>query len=830
MKVKNIIRDNSIYMEKRARSKPLVSVFLPTFRRAKSGHFEKAVRSVIGQTFLDWELIIVDDCSTDGTFDIIKELMAEDERISCIRHKSNVGLPAISEYEAYMKSEGDYIAFIFDDCEWMPDALEKTLEFMKEKELQAAYGVYRLIYDEDDNYIELGSSSKPIEMIEQTNFIANAAVVLQREVIETVGLYDPHLCLVRLCDWDLWRRVLRKYDFRPTDILMGFEKGYVLSDSLGNSYKMDHWSVAEYISIEREKCLLPQFFEDFNIYEVFGKRSEHFLDSIREFSHDFENKEWFSQEDEDLLRLNSEACVAKEVRRLVLICNGIDATNTLSFGRIHNSSNIVIRYVPDYVMLLDAFVLADAMVLIRNLIYPQAFPFDISNTSVPLYYYVDDNFIELAKEFGEVGDIVKIAELTTADNLSKYEGIIASTSALADYFLDNKIHDNVLVMEPVFKDKADYKKMNASKSLTVAYMGGHHRLDALKAYVVPALERISKSTGVTFCCPELVADSLCVCNEANIKIERIPFTNNLDLALEQYGNMSIDALIHCGTDLRNNPYKTKNALLNATAIDAVLIASNTPPFYEMEHDDLYLVAENTVEGWTSSIERLFEESTKNRILCSARDYCKNKYAADIVLGDLVRDLNKRKTLTKEVCVRRSNELLLILLKTIRESPQPGPDSTAVVIEEPPVLEKVVLPAETPDLPPWANPVEVDEKSSQMLLLSSVDLAGIGLMLRAEDERLVRGRINMVIYGNGRILRNVTVDLRDIVSDKWLLIEFEPIFNVNGVPLTIEFRVDYDAGSTRIAVYSDSRECLSKGDSPWCICLQHASCESSWQLA
>ena len=86
--------------------KPVVSVLLPTFRRAKSGLFLKAVNSVLNQTLMALELIIIDDASTDGTAAIIAEIMAKDGRVSCLKHPVNIGLPAVSEFEGFQKARG----------------------------------------------------------------------------------------------------------------------------------------------------------------------------------------------------------------------------------------------------------------------------------------------------------------------------------------------------------------------------------------------------------------------------------------------------------------------------------------------------------------------------------------------------------------------------------------------------------------------------------------------------------------------------------------------------------------------------------------------------
>ena len=128
MKVKDIIADTEWYPSRRyGVDRPRVSVLLPTFCRGQSGLFLRSARSVLEQSLAELELIIVDDASTDGTAGQIAELMARDERVSLLRHPRNVGLPAVSEYEAFRKARAEYLAFAFDDDEFCPGALAELL-------------------------------------------------------------------------------------------------------------------------------------------------------------------------------------------------------------------------------------------------------------------------------------------------------------------------------------------------------------------------------------------------------------------------------------------------------------------------------------------------------------------------------------------------------------------------------------------------------------------------------------------------------------------------------------------------------------------------------
>ena len=98
---------------------PKVTVIIPTFNR--SHLIRRSVESVLNQTYKNFELIIVDDASTDDTVSSISRL--EDDRIKIIRHKRNTGAPK-ARNSGISASMGEYIALLDDDDEWLPHKLE----------------------------------------------------------------------------------------------------------------------------------------------------------------------------------------------------------------------------------------------------------------------------------------------------------------------------------------------------------------------------------------------------------------------------------------------------------------------------------------------------------------------------------------------------------------------------------------------------------------------------------------------------------------------------------------------------------------------------------
>ena len=106
---------------------PIVSIITPAYNAAP--FLEETVKSVQAQSFPDWEMIIVDDCSTDNTYSLAKKLAEEDSRIKVLQNSENSGVAA-TRNKALNVATGQYIAFLDSDDLWLPDKLKKQIEFM----------------------------------------------------------------------------------------------------------------------------------------------------------------------------------------------------------------------------------------------------------------------------------------------------------------------------------------------------------------------------------------------------------------------------------------------------------------------------------------------------------------------------------------------------------------------------------------------------------------------------------------------------------------------------------------------------------------------------
>jgi teichuronic acid biosynthesis glycosyltransferase TuaG len=123
----------------------LVSIITPAYNCTK--FLPETVKSAQAQTYTNWEMLIVDDCSTDDTVEMIKKLSAEDSRIRLLQLPENSGT-AMARNLGMANAQGEYIAFLDSDDLWHPDKLQKQIEFMTANDYPFCCTHYQHIFED----------------------------------------------------------------------------------------------------------------------------------------------------------------------------------------------------------------------------------------------------------------------------------------------------------------------------------------------------------------------------------------------------------------------------------------------------------------------------------------------------------------------------------------------------------------------------------------------------------------------------------------------------------------------------------------------------------
>lgn len=232
----------------------LVSIITPVFNSA--GYIEKTVQSVIDQSYTDWELILVDDCSTDNTLEILEQLVKKDKRINYLRLKNNGGA-GIARNTGIKRAKGKYIAFLDSDDYWHVDKLKIQVEAMEKKNLNFTFTDYYIKYENKNEELIFNSPLKKVyyKDIIKFNYIACSTVMFNQEALGKS--YMPNIRNRQ--DWGLWINLVQK-NKRAVNINKYLMYYTVRKDSISsNKFKMIkyHWYIYKsYLKFNYVKALI----------------------------------------------------------------------------------------------------------------------------------------------------------------------------------------------------------------------------------------------------------------------------------------------------------------------------------------------------------------------------------------------------------------------------------------------------------------------------------------------------------------------------------------------------------------------------------------------
>lgn len=189
----------------------LVSVIVPVYNAEHT--VRETINSVISQTYLNWELIIINDGSIDNSANVISSFtdirikyLAQDNR--GVAHARNTGIRI---------ARGEYIAFLDSDDLWESSKLEKCVNYLNIGEFDFVYSKVKMFNDDISNaysyeYVEPIKESNEYYRLLIFDYIPTLSVVLKKSVLDKIGNFDINLNGTE--DWDLWIRIVEKYQIK----------------------------------------------------------------------------------------------------------------------------------------------------------------------------------------------------------------------------------------------------------------------------------------------------------------------------------------------------------------------------------------------------------------------------------------------------------------------------------------------------------------------------------------------------------------------------------------------------------------------------------------
>jgi teichuronic acid biosynthesis glycosyltransferase TuaG len=218
----------------------LVSIIMPAYNAEK--FIEESIKSVLSQTYSNFELIIINDKSTDKTIDIISKFALFDKRIKSINNESNIGVAQTRNYGVSV-SLGLWVAFIdSDDC-WDKDKLTIQIDFMRRNNSLFSYSGSRFIDENGKYYVKVIKApfKKKYNTLKLHNTISCSSVIVSSHVMKLVKMKNDKIHE----DFAAWLEVLRivKYAYGTNDTLLT----YRIHNSSKSSKKLKSFKMTYFV-------------------------------------------------------------------------------------------------------------------------------------------------------------------------------------------------------------------------------------------------------------------------------------------------------------------------------------------------------------------------------------------------------------------------------------------------------------------------------------------------------------------------------------------------------------------------------------------------------
>lgn len=238
----------------------LVSIVMPSFNTAQ--YIDDSVQSVLNQTYQNWELLIVDDCSTDNTEEIINKFT--DPRIRFFRNEINSGA-AISRNRALREARGQWIAFLDSDDLWLKNKLEKQLNFMEDNNYFFSYTKYQEIDSDGNKTGVCVTGPKKITKMGMYNYCWPGCLTVMYEA-NKIGLIQIS-DVKKNNDYAMWIKVCQKENCYLLDEYLGlYRKGRVGSVSTHSIPTLITWHYRLWHEVEKKNSVMSVCYTGANIF------------------------------------------------------------------------------------------------------------------------------------------------------------------------------------------------------------------------------------------------------------------------------------------------------------------------------------------------------------------------------------------------------------------------------------------------------------------------------------------------------------------------------------------------------------------------------------
>ncbi|MBX8625622.1 glycosyltransferase [Pseudomonas glycinae] len=641
MKFSDFSSDLKIHASSKAPSKPKVTVILPTYSRGH-GPLQESIDSVLAQSYRNFELIIVDDGSRDGSAAVLQEYLKKDPRIIVHSYHKNSGLPALRVNQAALRAKGKYIAYQFDDDMWTEHSLQVRVEQLEKCTRPAvAYANASVDIALADGSITTRKLGGPFNygLLMNGNYIANNTVMHHKSLFDIAGMYDSHVMMRRYSDYDLWLRFAKHADFIWVDEVTSHVRANLV-DSLGKEIPLFFARYRKSLSIPRDHLLTPAKINDYDVIDL-----SQFADTFT----DAEIIEYRRMEAAPFLTKFNDYCSDSEMavaaaargRKLHLLTVKPDYSTSVdvtihNFTQLAEQRAITSTFVKENDLPVIDLAGVDVTVLYRTVGVAGSQFVKNQKGKMPLAYLMDDNMLH----FHEVGPQHSFLAPGTptyqniAQQIQSVDTCIGYSDAINEDLreLNSKTVRLNTNIHARFVQKRTYSR---GKRLKVAIMSGAVREDILRE-LWQALANFASAhaNSVEFhfwgLDPEKFGTLEC-------PVFFKPFTHVYESYIRDLSETSFDiALVPLDFSTRAARSKSPVKLLESVAAGAIGIFTDAVPYSDIP-DACCVKVENTVEAWEQALNHCYEmgQQKRDQMLENARELVLSRYTTESQFYDFL---------------------------------------------------------------------------------------------------------------------------------------------------------------------------------------------------
>ena len=328
-------------------------------------------------------------------------------------------------------------------------------------------------------------------------------------------------------------------------------------------------------------------------------------------------------------RVDESVSIEAQPYVLAVSLEPLDASTTLFLGHLAERMSDalqVVRYADPE--LGEKVANASAIILVRGLFELDGVFLAVRALRIPLYYFVDDNFILLREQAGPWSPFVRrYSAANVRRRLRAFHGVLLSSDELIDYYRAEHLHHELTLFPPIEWQQHLSRPSASPHAVSIAFFGGLHLHEMFWTCILPAVRRLAIDRPVT-----LIAAGVngAIAPSPGLSVVEQPYDTSYARGLRRLAATGVDVLVHpTAPGLDNGRYKNPHALISANAIGAIPAVSDRPPYSDLRQAGVALLCDDSSESWYAAFAQVAQPAKRLPIGERLEQFCSSHYGGRI---------------------------------------------------------------------------------------------------------------------------------------------------------------------------------------------------------